>query len=106
MFNIRTDEPIKHYKFPIPESFDLEFVEDNPLTSTVCKIQESVMVKIVKMLDKLLVDAVIDYAKDNGVSHLYLMDEKFVLDALKEKLIRDGYVGGDSYDVTQDTGDA
>lgn len=99
-------ESIKHYKFPTPESFDLKFIHDNTLTSTVCTIQESVMAKIVNFHDKICVDAVIDYAKDNGVGHLYIMDEKFVLDALKEKLIRDGYVGGDNNDVTTDTGDA
>ena len=40
------------------------------------------------MTDQAIYEAIITYAKNEGVTDLYLMDKQFVMDAIKEKLER------------------
>lgn len=97
-------EPIKHYRFNIRQLLDsYDFSDD--LSTTIYTINESIMAKVVDTHDKTIVDAVLAVAIAENIDHLYVMDKKFVLDALKEKLIRDGYVGGDTNDVSTNSGD-
>lgn len=52
-------------------------------------ITHRMAVQIIDMREKALVDAVIACARENGVNDIWLLDKKFVLDALREKMERD-----------------
>ena len=43
---------------------------------------------VADMTDQAIYEAIITYAKNEGVTDLYLMDKQFVMDAIKEKLER------------------
>lgn len=101
MTNTDKYTPIKHYEF---RSNAINFAECDALSSFHSML-ETIAAKVVDMHEKAIVDAAVEYALSHGIRNLYLIDEKFVLDALKEKLIRDGYVGGESNDVNANHGD-
>ena len=48
----------------------------------VFSFREQIMVQCANMRDDAIVDAVIRAARDEGITDLYLLDKKFVLDAL------------------------
>ena len=72
-------EPMQHYKFSEPR-YHLDFDEVGKL----------IRAMVVKTTELAIVDAVIKAAEEDGISDLYIMDEKFVLDALREKIEREG----------------
>lgn len=55
------------------------------------QITEKIYADTVNLHDKAIVDACIKAAEEAGFTQLYLLDRRFVLDALREKLERDGY---------------
>lgn len=57
---------------------------DKPMTD----IHRQFMVELVDMADRCVVNTIIDAAREAGVTHLYLIDKKFVVDAIQEKLER------------------
>lgn len=57
---------------------------DKPMT----EIHRQFMIELVDMADRCVVNAIIDAAREAGVTHLYLIDKKFVVDAIQEKLER------------------
>lgn len=57
---------------------------DKPMTD----IRRRFMVELVDMTDRCVINAIIDAAREAGVTHLYLIDKKFVVDAIQEKLER------------------
>ena len=66
-------------------------------------ITRSITAQIVDMTDKAIVDAVVQCARDNGVDEVWLLDKKFVLDALREKMERENTVNSfmcDEHDVS------
>lgn len=52
--------------------------------------QHTVMARILDMTDQLIVDEIIRVAIKEGVDDLYVLDKKFVLDAIREKMEREG----------------
>lgn len=52
------------------------------------EIHRQFMVELVDIADRRVVNAIIDAVKKAGVTHLYLIDKKFVVDAIQEKLER------------------
>ena len=48
----------------------------------------NILVQIEKLTDKAICDTIIEYAKNNGVTDLYLLDEEFVTTALKNEVER------------------
>jgi hypothetical protein len=45
-------------------------------------IIRKIAIQVAKTYDKAIVDAVIDYAKNEGITDLYLLDDEFVTTAL------------------------
>ena len=70
-------EPAKHIDFEPPG------IGDECLNIT-----RKAMIQCVNMLDYAIVQACIDCAKEEGCTDLYLLDRKFVVDALNEKIGR------------------
>ena len=50
---------------------------------------KNIMAQVADVTDQAIYNAIIKEAQDAGVTDLYLMDKKFVLDALREKLERE-----------------
>lgn len=53
------------------------------------QVEAKVAAQVIDMSEDAIVQAVINAAKEEGVTDLYLMDKKFVLDALIEKMQRE-----------------
>lgn len=53
------------------------------------KVKLNVRAAVIEAADKVVADAVIQTAIADGVAELYLLDRKFVLDALREKIERE-----------------
>ena len=53
------------------------------------KYVDNFMVQVIDMKDKAIVDAIIRTATEEGVGEIVLIDKKFVLEAIKEKLERE-----------------
>ena len=52
-------------------------------------ITRKVVVQIIDIQDQAIVEAIVECAKANDVDDIYLLDKKFVLDALREKMARE-----------------
>lgn len=55
------------------------------------KIEEKIVAQCVEMADEAIVKAVIDCAKENGITQLYLLDKDFVATALRDAIKKYGY---------------
>ena len=70
-----------YYEFP--ENFSIEV--ENPIQTLTKKI----MTEVRDLTDKAAVDAIIETCREEGVTDLYLIDKKFILEAITEKLERE-----------------
>lgn len=76
--------PIKHLslnKRPV----ELDFSQMESFTG---KVFSRLMSDVVDMQDKVIVDAIIRYATEQGCTDLFLIDEEFVKSAIKNEIIR------------------
>lgn len=89
LFVDKRGEPLmQHIQIkPIENSIRSTF--DQGSMEGVYDITRKMAAQILDMQEKVIVDAVIECAQENGVDDLYLLDKKFVLDALREKIERD-----------------
>lgn len=69
-----------------PVKYDPMSIEDESL-----RFMPDIAVRLIDMRDKAIYNEVIEAAREAGIDDLYLMDKQFVLDALREKLEREGY---------------
>lgn len=53
-------------------------------------VRKNISVQVANMLDNEIMTAIVNLARENGITDLFVLDKKFVLDALKEKLEREG----------------
>lgn len=53
-----------------------------------CKIRKNIVAQIVDMTDKVILEAVIEFAKSEGITDLYLLDKEFVKTALVREIAR------------------
>ena len=53
-------------------------------------VRRNISVQVANMLDNEIMTAIVNLAKENGITDLFVLDKKFVLDALKEKMEREG----------------
>lgn len=53
-------------------------------------VRRNISVQFANMLDNEIMTAIVNLARENGITDLFVLDKKFVLDALKEKLEREG----------------
>ena len=49
--------------------------------------------KVIDMEEQCVVDAIVDTTREMGLSHLYLIDKTFIIEAIQEKLERMGLDG-------------
>ena len=52
--------------------------------------RRNISVQVANMLDNEIMTAIVNLARENGITDLFVVDKKFVLDALKEKMEREG----------------
>ena len=52
------------------------------------ELHNEFLVKCVDLLDREIVNAIIDAARENGVTEVYLIDKEFILRAIKNELER------------------
>ena len=62
--------------------------------STVYGFTSQAAVAFAKATDKMLLDAIIKKAKENGITDLYVLNEDFILVAIQEKMEREGLSNG------------
>ena len=53
-------------------------------------VRRNISVQFANMLDNEFMTEIVNLARENGITDLFVLDKKFVLDALKEKLEREG----------------
>lgn len=53
-----------------------------------CKIRKNIVAQIVDMTDKVILEAVIEFAKSEGITDLYLLDKEFIKTALVREIAR------------------
>lgn len=74
------DKRLIHYKFPCDQA---------QLDGTMVKIRYNIAAVVEDTKEKAIIQAVLDAARAAEVTDLYLLDKKFVLDALREKRERE-----------------
>lgn len=57
--------------------------------STVYGFTERAAVAFAKATDEMLLDAIVKKAKENGITDLYVLNEDFILEAIREKMGRE-----------------
>ena len=55
-------------------------------------VRRNISVQVANMLDNEIMTAIVNLARESGVTDLFVLDKKFVLDALKEKMEREGLI--------------
>ena len=53
-----------------------------------CKILKNIVAQIVDMTDKVILETIIEFAKSEGITDLYLLDKEFVKTALEREIAR------------------
>ena len=86
----RNKTPMRHIQVkPFEASIQMS---QSDIGTEFCGITRKVVAQVLDMQNEAIVDAVVRYARENGVDDIWLLDEKFVLDALREKMQRDAPV--------------
>ena len=52
------------------------------------EIRKNIVAQIVDMTDKVILETIIEFAKSEGVTDLYLLDKEFVKTALEREIAR------------------
>ena len=74
---------LKHIQLNIPK-IELDLLGENPSA----RFQTALMAKVADHQDKVLCDAIIKYATDQGYTDLYLIDEEFIRSAIIHEIER------------------
>ena len=67
------------YKFSEHIKFPTQITE---FSADLAKIELKILAQVMDICDKVIYDAVVDFAKEAGISDLYLLDREFVRTAL------------------------
>lgn len=67
----------------------LQHIEFVPLREEMDNAYKRILAEVIDMTDSAIYDAIIRMCKREGITDLYLMDEKFVSEALREKFERE-----------------
>ena len=68
------------------DHYNLEMTPDINIGDGMYSIQRKILAKCVDMADDAIVKAVIEVAKENCISDLYLLDKTFVVNALTKAI--------------------
>ena len=72
-------EHCRYIRLPVNDAYSADF------TSCYAKA----LAQLIDMTDKVIYDAIIATAIEEGITDLYLLDKQFVIEALREKLKRE-----------------
>ena len=61
---------------------------NDDIEETTYELHNEFLVKCVDLLDKEIVNAIVNAARENGVTDVYLIDKEFILRAIKNELER------------------
>jgi hypothetical protein len=61
---------------------------DEKLSFTDCTYTERIWIKVVDNVDKAILETIIEFAKSEGITDLYLLDKEFVKTALEREFAR------------------
>ena len=61
---------------------------NNDIDDTTCTLHKEFLVRCVDLLDREIVNAIVDTARENGVTDVYLIDKEFILRAIRNELER------------------
>ena len=78
-------EPIKYISLPMEEI--KEYTGESPLDHIYSVVRENV-VKIVKKTDDYIYSEILKWAKENGYTDIFLIDEDFIKTAFENELKR------------------
>ena len=53
------------------------------------RIEKKVAVEFLRKTERFLLQSIIQWAQENGITDLYVLNEDFVMDAIREKLERE-----------------
>lgn len=76
-------KPIHHFSIPENEQFDMD------ATTMAASITRNLIVQRVKQIDRAIMDTIREAARLNGITDVYLVDEDFVVNALKRQIPMD-----------------
>lgn len=74
----------QHFSLGYAEQIKNSFPGQSPYT-----IQMRSAVAFTRETDRMILDSIVQKAKENGITDLYVLNEDFILSALKEKLERE-----------------
>ena len=61
---------------------------NDDIEETTYELHNEFLVRCVDLLDKEIVNAIVDTARENGVTDVYLIDKEFILRAIKNEFER------------------
>lgn len=76
-----TEKYLQHHKL-VPFSEELIKGLDDGIMS----ISQRLLAQVVDMTDEVIVQAIIDYAREAGVTDLFLIDKEFIMSAIKREI--------------------
>ena len=83
--------PIEHVRPESMRSARLAEYALQEIDGGILRFSQNIAVQLIDMQNRMLYNEVVRTACEAGIDDLYLMDKQFVLDALREKLEREGY---------------
>ena len=83
--------PIEHVRPEGMRSARLTEYDPQEIDGGILRFSQNIAAQLIDMQNQMLYDEVVRTACEAGIDDLYLMDKQFVLDALREKLEREGY---------------
>lgn len=86
---IKKFTPLEMFSFP--ESTKHDFMTECSLSDLTTRL----WIRMVDDIDNAIVNAIIDEAKANGVTHCAVINKHFVVDAIREKMIREGLMNAE-----------
>lgn len=76
--------PMHEFNFP-PKPADIKLLDVLPDEKVRLEIIRNVEVKLIDMLDQLILDETVRAAQEAGITDLFVLDKKFVIDAIRER---------------------
>lgn len=81
-------KPIQHMVVQEPEIVLKSSWDDDEVNGVMATFRKDIYAKVIDTMDKAIVDAVIDFAKSEGFTDVYLIDKTFIVDAFNNKFER------------------
>lgn len=79
-----TPKPLKYFRIETPE---LDILDQQ---SPIYQITNKLAVIAAEEIDRAILDEIVRAAKSEGISDLIVLDKKFIVEAIREKMEREG----------------